>query len=169
MSNLRKLVVNLITGIAILAINFCWILPAAAVTQQMQIVSGDGYRVKTVFSYDEATKSKAASKPELAIAEKGKGTTQAIDSMTVSFFDSDGEMLASYDNIIDGTVQGNYFEFNYNPITQQLLGKIDLGGESAGEMYLKGDIEQGLHLIEVTASGEEEIMDNGQWTVYSNK
>ena len=74
-------------------------------------------------------------------------------------------MIASYDNIVDGVVQGNYFEFNYDPDTQQLLGKVDLGGESPGEIYLKGDADNGLTLIMVEPTGEEKVMDHGEWEI----
>ncbi len=158
MVNLRNLLINLTIVIAIVMTSFCSDLPAVAVTQELQIVSSDGYRVKTAFDYNQVDNSNA-------IAEQGSGATKAVNSMIVSFYNPDGEMMANYDNIVGGVVQGNYFEFNYDPKTQQLLGAIDLGGESAGEIYLKGDVEQGLHLIRVEASGEEVIMDNGQWTV----
>ena len=157
MPNSKKLVVKFTIVIAIVVTNICWILPAAAVTQELQIVSTDGYKVTTAFDYHE-TESET-------IAEQGRGATKAINSMIVSFYNPDGEIIASYDNIVAGVAQGNYFEFNYNPKTRQLLGGIDLGGESAGEIYFKGDVEQGLHLIRVDASGDEVIMDNGQWTI----
>ncbi|MEO1673758.1 MAG: hypothetical protein AAFR77_23775, partial [Cyanobacteria bacterium J06631_2] len=88
-----------------------------------------------------------------------------VDFLKVSFYSPDREMIASYDNIVDGVVQANYFEFHYDPATQQLLGEMDLGGESAGEIYLKGNVKQGLVLIEVEPSGEEKTMNSGKWAV----
>ena len=93
------------------------------------------------------------------IRERGTGKTQAIDSLVVSFYNPAGETIASYSNIADGVATGNYFEFNFNPATEQLLGEIDLGGDSPGEMYLKGEVDRELSLIEVEASGEEKVID----------
>lgn len=157
MLKLRKLVINLILVAPITIASICWSLPVAAVTQELQIVSSDGYRMEAAFDYHE-TESEA-------IAEQGKGATKAIDSMVVSFYEPDGEIIASYDNVVAGVAEGNYFKFSYDLKTQQVFGEIDLGGESAGEVYLKGNIGQGLHLVKVNAAGEEVTMDKGQWTV----
>jgi hypothetical protein len=136
--------------VAIALINLIEVFPAAAITQDFQLNSDRGYRVETNFSYDE-TKSSGM------LAEQGK-EANLVDSLKVSFYDPDGKMIASYDNIVDGMIQNNYFEFNYD-LNQQLLGRVDLGGESAGEMYLKGDVDQGFSLIMVEPSGEEKVID----------
>jgi hypothetical protein len=132
-------------------INFGGILPAEAITQDFRVDGDQGYRMETSFSYDQAQQQKA-------IAEQGS-KAKVLDSLKVRFYAPDGKMIASYDNIVDGIIQGNYFEFNYDLETQQLRGKVDLGGESAGEMYLKGDVAQGLSLIRVEPSGEERVVD----------
>ena len=112
------------------------VAPALAVTQELQFNTDRGYLIKTTFSYDETKQPKV-------IHEQGAGTTQTIDSMQVSFYKPSGELIASYDN---------------EPQTQQLLGNVDLGGESVGEMYLKGEANQELSLIEVEASGAEKAI-----------
>ncbi len=133
-------------------ISLCFISPATAITQKLQLNSATGYIVETTFSYNE-------NQTPIVIKEKGLGKTNAIDSMKVSFYKPSRELIASYDNIVNGVSQGNYFEFNFDPKTQQLSGNIDLGGESIGEMYLKGEIEQRLSLIQVETTGEEKIID----------
>jgi len=136
-------------------------LPAYGITQELQINSDNGYRVKTIFSYDETNSSSA-------IAEQGRGTTKAVDYLKVSFYDPSGSMVASYDNIVNGIAQGTYFNFHYDLIRQKLIGEIDLGGESAGEIYLKGNIDQELSLIKVEYSGKEEIVTSGKWQITNN-
>lgn len=128
---------------------FNFVPAASAITQELHLESRQGYKIEALFSYPTQTTG--------AIAERGEGTTKTIDSLVVSFYDPDGNAIASYDNIVDGVAKGKYFEFNYNPATGKLQGAIDLGGESAGEMYLKGEVESGLSLIEVDRSGEKEI------------
>jgi len=155
MVNYQNLAVKLATAIAIVLIIFTWALPVNAVNQDFWLNSDRGYRLETNFDYNLAEGK--------AIAEQGKGKTKAINSLQVRFYDPDGKMIASYDNIVDGMAQGEYFEFNYDPQTKQLIGNVDLGGESAGEIYLKGNIEEGLTLIEVEAR-EEKAINSGNWT-----
>ncbi len=152
MSSYQNLVLRLGASLAmIIFFSLCCIYPAVAITQNLEMSSTRGYTIKTTFSYDE---------PNLiTISEHGTGTTNVLKNLTVSFYAPSGAMIANYNNIIDGTGQNNYFEFNYDPATQQLLGKIDFGGESAGEMYLKGEVGQELSLIEVEASGKEKVVD----------
>ena len=134
---------------AIALMNLVWAVPAMAMTESFQLHSDKGYRLETSFAYDE-TKA-----------------TNNLEFLEVRFYNPDGEMMASYDNIVDGKVLGNYFEFDYDLIAHQPLGEIDIGGESAGEMYLKGSMERGFSLIQVKPTGEEEEMDTGEWTVSS--
>lgn len=157
----QKYAAKLIVSFAIVLINFGYVLPVNALVQELQINSDQGYTVKTTFSYNEVSSREA-------IAEQGKGKTKAVDNLKVSFYDPSGSMVASYDNIVNGIVQGNYFEFHYDPKTQKLFGEIDLGGDSVGEMYLKGKLEQGLSLIRVETSGQESTIESGQWTVDHN-
>lgn len=143
---------NIISTIAAIAISFCFMPFATALTQEIQLNSATGYRIETTFSYDE-------NKTPTTIKEQGVGKTNVVDSMQVSFYNPAGELVASYDNIVDGVAKGNYFEFNFNLTTKQLSGNIDLGGESAGEMYLKGEVDRGLSLIEVDMKGKEREID----------
>lgn len=136
---------------AIALINLAWVFPAVAVTQKVQVKSLNGYQVEINFSYDGTQNT-------LILSEQGK-EAKLVDDLKVNFYDPDGKMIASYDNIVDGIIHSKYFEFNYELETQRLQGKVDLGGTSAGEMYLKGDINQGFSLIMVEPSGEERIVD----------
>ncbi|MEO0015276.1 MAG: hypothetical protein RLZZ535_3665 [Cyanobacteriota bacterium] len=152
MVSYQNFAVKLTTILAIALINLLAVYPAAGITQDFQLHSEQGYQVETSFSYDETKKNPGA------IAAQGKEANE-VDYLKVRFYDPDGEMIASYDNIVDGIIQNNYFEFNYDLNTQQLLGKVDIGGEVAGEMYLKGDVDQGLSLIMIEPSGEEKVID----------
>jgi len=125
---------------------------ALAVTQKLQLDTATGYIVETVFSYDDANH------PTM-IHEQGKGKTKIVESMQVSFYQPSGKLIASYNNIVDGVAQGNFFEFSFEPKTQQLIGNIDLGGEFPGEIYLKGEADRRLSLIEVELSGKENEID----------
>lgn len=145
----RKILISL----AIFFVASLWIMPSAlAITQELKFDSTSGYRVKTIFSYDETQNTDI-------IKEQGHGKTKTINSMRVGFYKPSGELIADYDNIVDGEVVGNYFEFNFDPNTQQILGNLDIGGESAGEMYLKGEASQKLSLIEVDELGKEKAID----------
>ncbi|NJO97456.1 MAG: hypothetical protein HC764_16820 [Pleurocapsa sp. CRU_1_2] len=151
MVNYQNFAVKLIAILAIALINLIEVIPAAATTENFQLNSFQGYRVETSFNYDET-------KNIDAIAEHGKKAS-LVDSVKVRFYNPDGKLIASYDNIVDGIIQNNYFEFNYDLNTQQLIGKVDLGGESAGEMYLKGDAAQELSLVLIDPSGKEKVID----------
>ncbi|HEY9768782.1 MAG TPA: hypothetical protein V6C71_09835 [Coleofasciculaceae cyanobacterium] len=152
MSSAHNFVFRLAASLVLIIFSsLCWIFPAVAITQKLEMNSVTGYTIKTTFSYDEQSL--------VTISERGTGTTNALNSLTVSFYDPSGSMIASYDNIVDGVGQSDYLEFNYDPATRQLLGKIDFGGESAGEIYLKGEIDRELSLIKVEASGEERALD----------
>lgn len=146
----KTLVGSVIKLLSILVISFSIASPASAITKKVQFNTESGYKVEAVFSYDQA-------KNPQVIREYGHGKTETIDSMKVSFYKSSGELIADYNNIVEGVVTGNYFEFNFDPRTQKFLGNLDIGGESSGEMYLKGKVGEGVSLIKVSESEEKEI------------
>jgi hypothetical protein len=152
-----KLTAVVTVVMAIALINLASVFPAVAVMQKVQIKSLGGYQVEINFSYD-------ASQNTLMLSEQGR-EAKLVDDLKVNFYAPDGKMIASYDNIVDGIIQSKYFEFNYELETQRLQGKVDLGGTSEGEMYLKGDIEQGFSLIMVEPSGEERIVDQVKYDI----
>jgi hypothetical protein len=152
MANYLNFFVKFMTNLVIfLAISLYFIAPATAITQELQLYSTTGHIIKTTFSYDKI--------PDvIPIREQGTGKTQTLNTLTISFYQPSGELIATYDNIVNGVVTGNYLEFNFDPATKKLLGNLDLGGELAGEMYLKGNVETELSLIEVTVSGQERVI-----------
>ena len=145
--------VNFAVGLAVISLASLWTtLPVLAMTQELQFETNTGYKIETRFSYDE-------SKNYIGTERNKSGQSIDINSMNVKFYKPSGELIADYNNIVDGAVTGNYFEFNFDPLTRQLSGNIDLGGESAGEMYLKGKADGELSLIEVNELGEETTID----------
>jgi len=125
---------------------------AEAVTMNYQWTGEKGYSAKIVFSYDERPISDK-------IIEEGRGRTKMIDDLTVSFYNSTGQLLGSYDNIKQGISQRSYFKFNFDPQQQKVIGLIDLGGDSSGEIYLKGFAQENLKLFKIDQSGKETIYD----------
>ena len=129
------------------------IVPAQAITVNFSWQGNQGYSATGTFHYDEKTAADI-------IPEKGGGETKGLDKFTVSFYDPSNQKIIDYDNISNGVLMGNYFQFNLNTITQKIFGSIDIGGESSGDMYLKGTVDTRLSLIQVSASGAEEIVDS---------
>ena len=111
-----------------------------------------GYSVKGEFNYDENLTSKQ-------ISVTGTGQNPQLQSLTVSFYNPEGELIHTYNNVVDYQATGNYFEFNFDPQTQQPVGNLDLGGETVGDMYLKGKINKKLSLIEVQSGDKEREVD----------
>jgi hypothetical protein len=158
--NYRKLIVKLAAIVAIALTNLAWVYPAVAITQELQLKSLNGYQIEINFSYDTIQNISL-------LSEQGR-KAKLVDNLKVNFYAPDGKMIASYDNIVDGVIQSKYFEFNYDLENQQLQGNEDLGGTSAGEIYLKGDINQGFSLIKVEPSGEENIVDQVEYKLTTN-
>jgi hypothetical protein len=125
---------------------------AEAVTINFQWTGEKGYSAKIVFIYDEQVNSDQ-------IIEEGRGMTEIIEDFTVSFYNPAGQSLGSYDNIKQGVSQFPYFKFNFDPQHQKVIGLIDLGGDSSGEIYLKGIVEENLKLFKIDQSGKETIYD----------
>lgn len=152
MVNYLNFFVTIVTNFVMVMILSLYIVaPAIAVTEELQFNSTTGYKAKTIFTYDE-------NKNVASIEEQGKGKTQIVDYLKIDFYQPSGKLMATYNNIVDGVSTGNYFKFNFDPKTKKLTGNVDLGGELVGEVYLKGEVEQGLSLIEVTNLGEEIII-----------
>jgi hypothetical protein len=125
---------------------------AEAVTMKFQWTGEKGYSAKVVFSYDEPLSSDQ-------IVEENQGKTRIIENLTVSFYSPAGQSLGTYENIQKGVSQAPYFRFNFDPQQQQIIGLIDLGGDSSGEFYLKGIAQENLKLFKIDQSGKETIYD----------
>jgi hypothetical protein len=134
-----------------------WLLSSSINNQEVLAVTIDfqwsgkgGYTAKGSFSYDE-TKAPAI------FSEKGSGKMQVLENFQVSFYDSDGQKIARYNNVREGFSQTNYFQFNFNTKTGEVFGEIDLGGEATGETYLKGLVNDNLSLFRVNS--RDVVMD----------
>jgi len=125
---------------------------AEAVTTKCHWVGEKGYSAEIIFSYDEQLMPNK-------IVEEGRGKTKIIQDLTVSFYNSTDQLLGTYDNIKQGVSQFPYFKFNFDPQQQKVIGLIDLGGDSSGEVYLKGIVQENLKLFKIDQSGEERIYD----------
>jgi hypothetical protein len=150
----KNLLINLLSLLLIaLASGAIFMNPAEAVMQDFQWTGSRGYSVRGTFNYDETIATKI-------ISEQGTGPTNNLKSLTVTFYNPSGKLIHYYKNVVDGKSQGNYFEFHFDPVTQQLLGNIDLGGERSGEVFFKGTINKKLSLIKIEPSGDEYILDS---------
>lgn len=146
MLNFRKIIsIVLLSG-------WIFVSPAMAATENFQWQGKAGYAIAGVVNYDETTAS------EIISATSNK-TTNQIQSLTVTFYSPEGKPIHTYHNVIDSVVQGHYLEFNFDTTTHQPVGQIDLGGESAGETYFKGIVDDKLSWIAVEPSGAEHIID----------
>jgi len=125
---------------------------AEAVITKCHWVGEKGYSVEIIFSYDEQLMPNS-------IIEEGRGKTQIIQDFTVSFYNSTDQLLGTYDNIKQGVSQFPYFKFNFDPQHRKIIGLIDLGGDSSGEVYLKGIVQENLKLFKIDQSGKEIIYD----------
>ena len=132
--------------------------PAEAITVNFTWQGNQGYSATGTFNYDQKT-------APAILSEKGVGTTEALESLTVSFADPSNHPIKTYDNINDGVSTGNYFQFNFNTMTQDIIGSIDIGGELPGDIYLKGTVDTDLSLIQVSASGVEDVIDSNSGTI----
>ncbi|MEG3439616.1 hypothetical protein V0288_20985 [Pannus brasiliensis CCIBt3594] len=130
-----------------LSIGITPIAPALAVTIEFSWSGNNGYTARGSFRYDEKTA------PAL-IHEEGAGRTKVIEKLEISFLDPRGKEIARYDNVFGGVSDANYFRFNFDTRTGEIFGSIDLGGESAGETYLKGIVKENLALFHV---GEDDV------------
>ena len=153
MSGLRNLFITLlITLLIIFTGGFMFTQSAEARTQSFQWTGKRGYSAQGKFSYDET-------KALESISEQGAGKTDTVESLVVTFYNPSGEPINTYHNVFNGISGGNYFEFHFDLVNQKLLGSIDLGGEFAGEIYLKGTVDEELSLIKVEQPGIDRIID----------
>lgn len=135
---------------------------AEATTQRFQWTGKTGYYAQGTFSYDEEQAS-------TTISEQGAGKTTTLNSLIVTFYNPSGEAINTYKNVVNGVAEGNYFEFHFDRVNQKLFGSLDLGGELAGEMYLKGKVARELALIKVEQSGIDSTLDQDTGTFTSNE
>lgn len=151
--SLKKSSIYLSIIIFAIANGLLFAIPVEAITQDFRWTGLAGYSVRGTLDYDETTNTKI-------IAKKGAERTVSLKSLTVTFYTPAGEAIDRYENVVDGEIKGNYFEVNIDPKTQQLFGNLDLGGEKAGEIFLKGTVDRQLSLVKIAPSGKEYLLDS---------
>ncbi|OUL26426.1 hypothetical protein [Nostoc sp. 106C] len=139
------------TGVA-LNISLTAAFPAQAVTLNFSWNGDGGYSATGSFSYDENT-------APASFSESGFGATKFLRSLSINFFNPLNNLVAAYDNVVNGNSTAQYFKFNFNTVTQKIFGLIDLGGEVAGDTYLSGTVNTNLSLYQVPQSGPDFIID----------
>ena len=130
-----------------------WVSSAQAATSSIQWQGLAGYSVTATYSYEELPNGQV-------IHEQGRGFTNKLKALQVQFYDSTGQLIYQHDDIKDGVSQGKYFELNLDPTTQEISGRIDIGGENTEELFLRGTVNEGLSLMQIDASGEEFVLDH---------
>jgi hypothetical protein len=133
-----------------LAVGIAGIAPAGARTLDFRWSGGAGYTASGSVEYDEM-------KAPAVIDENGPGKTKILDRLSITFRDPSGREIARYDDVMNGVAKTEYFQFHFDTRTGELFGAIDLGGESAGEFYLKGIVNDNLSLFRV--EGNDIAMD----------
>nr|WP_238361101.1 hypothetical protein [Iningainema tapete] len=134
------------------------IIPASAITFNYTWKGDNNYSATGSFSYDENT-------VPATFSENGFGATNVLQSLNISFFAPLNNRIATYNNVLDGNSKANYFNFNFNTVTQEIFGLIDLGGEEPGDTYLKGTVNTNLSLFQVPQSGIDVIIDSNSGNI----
>ncbi|NMG20283.1 hypothetical protein [Brasilonema bromeliae] len=147
-----------ITTATALIIALTGITPAQAITLNFTWNGNNNYSALGSFSYDENT-------APAIFSEKGAGQTDVLQSLNISFFDPLNNLIATYNNVVDGVSIPNYFQFNFNTVTQEIFGLIDLGGEIAGDTYLKGTVNSDLSLFQVPQSDSDARIDSNSGAI----
>ncbi|WP_225226112.1 hypothetical protein [Komarekiella delphini-convector] len=150
---MKKLLSKLILTLGIvITITLMGISTSQAATFNFAWNGSGNYLAKGLFSYNEST-------APATFSENGPGKTHVLQSLNISFFDPLNNLIASYNNVMKGISNTNYFKFNFNTVTQEIFGSIDLGGEVTGEIYLSGTINNNLSLFQVPQSDSDLILD----------
>ncbi|MEH2412115.1 PEP-CTERM sorting domain-containing protein [Nostoc sp.] len=89
-----------------------------------------GYSVSGSFSYDETT-------TPAIISESGAGSTKALQSLNVSFFNPSQELIGTKNEVVNGVSSNQFFQFNFDTTTGNLFGAFDVGtGSGIGDVFL---------------------------------
>lgn len=104
---------------------------------------------------------------QISVTGPGPQSTVPLRSLSVSFFNPTQALLASYDNIINGSLPSpnTYFIFNFDLTTNQMFGQIDIGGELPGEYYLSGTVGTNMSLNFVPNAGPDEVLDQNSGSI----
>ncbi|RCJ29299.1 hypothetical protein A6769_35865 [Nostoc punctiforme NIES-2108] len=79
-----------------------------------------GYSASFEFTYDQTT-------APAIISESGAGATKALQSLNVSFFNPSQELIGTKNEVVNGVSSNQFFEFNFDTTTGNLLGAFDVG------------------------------------------
>ncbi|OUL21581.1 hypothetical protein BV372_31585 [Nostoc sp. T09] len=148
---------TLTTGVA-LTISLTGTFPAQAVTLNFGWNGDGGYSARGAFNYDEST-------APASFSESGFGTTKFLRSLSIAFFNPLNNLVAAYNNVVNSNSTAQYFKFNFNTVTQEIFGLIDLGGEVAGDTYLSGTVNTNLSLYQVPQFGSDFIIDKNSGAI----
>ncbi|MEH2311314.1 MAG: PEP-CTERM sorting domain-containing protein [Nostoc sp.] len=89
-----------------------------------------GYSASGSFSYDETT-------TPAIISESGAGSTKALQSLNVSFFNPSQELIGTKNEVVNGVSSNQFFNFNFDTTTGNLFGAFDLGtGSGKGDVFI---------------------------------
>ncbi|MEB3311451.1 MAG: hypothetical protein VKJ02_14585 [Snowella sp.] len=132
---------------------------AWAKTVDFQWVGEQGYSVQGSLTYSE-------DKMSLKRIEEGQEDFYRIENLIVSFYEPSGKKIKTYENIKNHISSNPYFQLNFDPEKETIDGFIDLGGDSAGEIYLKGSVDKNLALFKIDSSGNERIYDQNLGQFY---
>ncbi|KAB8335876.1 hypothetical protein SD80_003520 [Scytonema tolypothrichoides VB-61278] len=159
MKAMRILVLKItITITTALIMALTGITSAHAITLNFTWNGNNNYSALGSFSYDENT-------APATFSENGAGQTDVLQSLNISFFDPLNNLIATYNNVVNGTSIPKYFQFNFNTVTKEIFGSIDLGGEIAGDTYLKGIVNSDLSLFQVPQSGSDVKIDSNSGAI----
>lgn len=123
------------------AITFSVNNPAQAITLKFNWQGDAGYSAIGKFSYDQTT-------APAIISESGGGPTNDIQSLMVSFFDPSNSLLGTYNTVVGGVSESNFFKFNFDTSNKTLFGAFDIAGGTGviGEQFFQGTIGGRLEL-----------------------
>jgi hypothetical protein len=123
-----------------------------------------GYSVSGSFSYDETTS------PAI-ISESGAGSTTALQSLSVSFFNPLQELIGTQNAVVNGVSSNQFFQFNFDTTTGDLFGAFDVGtGTGIGDVFISNVEAPGrifispgatYYLYRNTSADFSQLLDSG--------
>lgn len=129
--------------------------PAQAIAFNFNWEGDAGYSAVGTFSYDETT-------APAIITESGAGSTNVLQSLSVSFLDPSDTLLGSYNTVAGGVSESQFFTFNFDTATETLFGSFDIAGGTGviGEYFFQGTIGSSLELRQdVDQAGTSILVD----------
>lgn len=107
-----------------------------AATFNYSLQTNTGYSIQGSFSYDEMM-------APAIISEEGPGTTNALQSLSVSFFNPSNNLIGSYNPVVNSVSNYDFLDFNFDTSTQNLFGAFDVGADTfiPGQNYITNVFE----------------------------